>query len=182
VLLPELTGTGVWGAAVLAVDTLVFAVSARTPGPSSTGSTDGGSSSWPTRSRAQPHCCWCSSGRRRRRGSRWSPSGRRAAKAFSQPAGAAALPNLVDPEDLPTASVLAGASWGTMLAVGAALGGLVAGTLGTTACFVIDAVLLLLAAVLTAATTRPFIRPAAPVRERRPVHQDVGEAVGLRPP
>jgi hypothetical protein len=101
-----------------------------------------------------------------------------AAKAFSQPAGAAALPNLVDAADLPTASVLAGASWGTMLAVGAALGGLVAGTLGTTACFVIDAVLLLLAAGLTAATTRPFSDPAAPVRERRPVHQDVGEAVG----
>jgi predicted MFS family arabinose efflux permease len=65
-----------------------------------------------------------------------------------------------------------------MLAVGAALGGLVAGTLGTTACFVLDAVLLLLAAALTAATTRPFTDPSAPVRERRPVHQDVGEAVG----
>ena len=72
-----------------------------------------------------------------------------------QPAGAAALPNLVDPADLHTASVLSGASWGTMLAVGAALGGLVAGTLGTTACFVLDAALLLLAAGLTAATTRP---------------------------
>ena len=58
------------------------------------------------------------------------------------------------------------------------LGGLVAGTLGTTACFVLDAVLLLLAAALTAATTLPFTDPAAPVRERRPVHQDVGEAVG----
>jgi hypothetical protein len=74
--------------------------------------------------------------------------------------------------------VLAGASWGTMLAVGAALGGLVAGTLGTTACFVLDAVLLLLAAGLTASTRRPFTDPTAPVRQRRPVRQDVGEAVG----
>jgi len=65
-----------------------------------------------------------------------------------------------------------------MLAVGAALGGLVAGTLGATVCFVVDAVLLLGAAALTASTTRPFSDPAAPVRERRPVHKDVGEAVG----
>jgi len=100
------------------------------------------------------------------------------AKAFTQPATTAALPNLVDPEDLATASILNGASWGTMLAVGAALGGLVAGTLGVTACFVIDAGLLLGAAALTAATTRPFTDPAAPVRERRPARHDVGEALG----
>jgi MFS family permease len=64
-----------------------------------------------------------------------------------------------------------------MLAVGAALGGLVAGTLGTSVCFVVDAVLLLGAAVLTARTTRPFSDPAAPVRDRRPVREDVGEAL-----
>jgi predicted MFS family arabinose efflux permease len=101
-----------------------------------------------------------------------------AGKAFAQPAGTAALPNLVDDEDLAVASVLSGASWGTMLAVGAALGGLVAGTLGTTVCFVLDALLLLTAAVLTASTTRPFSDPGAPVRERRPVRHDLGEALG----
>jgi MFS family permease len=100
-----------------------------------------------------------------------------AAKAFTQPAAAAALPNLVGPDDLQAASVLNGASWGTMLAVGAALGGLVAGTLGTTACFVIDACLLLGAAVLVARTAKPFSDPAAEPRPRRPVREDVGEAL-----
>ena len=100
-----------------------------------------------------------------------------AAKAFSQPAGAAALPNLVRPEDLAVASVLNGASWGTMLAVGAALGGLVAGTLGRDVCFLLDAGLLLTAALLVARTHAPFSDPLAPPRERRPVREDLGEAV-----
>ena len=65
-----------------------------------------------------------------------------------------------------------------MLAVGAALGGLVAGTLGTTVCFVLDAVLLLGAAALTASTTRPFSDPSVPVRERRPARHDIAEALG----
>ena len=179
VLLPELTGTGVWGAAVLAVDTLVFALVGPYAGTIVdrldrrrvivVANTVAGLAALLlvlVRTEATAWIALVAIGVVA------------AAKAFSQPAGAAALPNLVDPEDLPTASVLAGASWGTMLAVGAALGGLVAGTLGTTACFVLDAALLLLAAGLTAATTRPFTDPNAPVRERRPVHQDVGEAVG----
>ena len=179
VLLPELTGTGVWGAAVLAVDTLVFALVGPYAGTVVdrldrrrvivVANTVAGAAALLlvlVRSEATAWIALVAIGVVA------------AAKAFSQPAGAAALPNLVDPEDLPTASVLAGASWGTMLAVGAALGGLVAGTLGTTACFVLDAVLLLLAAALTASTRRPFTDPSAPVRERRPVRQDVGEAVG----
>jgi len=100
-----------------------------------------------------------------------------AAKAFAQPAGTAALPNLVPPEDLATASVLSGASWGTMLAVSAALGGLVAGTLGVRACFLIDAALLLTAALLVARTTTPFADPSAPPRERRSARDDVAEAL-----
>jgi MFS family permease len=179
VLLPELTGTGVWGAAVLAVDTLVFALVGPYAGTVVdrldrrrvivVANTVAGLAALLlvlVRSEATAWIALVAIGVVA------------AAKAFSQPAGAAALPNLVDPEDLPTASVLSGASWGTMLAVGAALGGLVAGTLGTTACFVLDAVLLLLAAALTAATRRPFSDPGAPVRERRPVRHDVGEAVG----
>jgi predicted MFS family arabinose efflux permease len=65
-----------------------------------------------------------------------------------------------------------------MLAVGAALGGLVAGTLGPTACFVATALLLWLAALLVARTSRPFTDPATPVRERRPALQDIAEAAG----
>ena len=45
-----------------------------------------------------------------------------AAKAFYLPAGSAALPNVVDPEDLAAANVLSGSVWGTMVVVGASLG------------------------------------------------------------
>src|SRR5688500_17437170 len=50
--------------------------------------------------------------------------------AVFEPTTHAAVPNLVDPEDLPAANVLMGSAWGTMLAVGGALGGIVAATLG----------------------------------------------------
>ena len=47
--------------------------------------------------------------------------------------------NLVEDDELGEANVLIGSAWGTMLAVGAALGGLVAATLGRDAAFVINA-------------------------------------------
>jgi MFS family permease len=68
--------------------------------------------------------------------------------AFFQPASGASLPNLVAPEDLAAANTLTSASWGTMLAVGAALGGVVAGTLGREAAFLIDATSFLVSALL----------------------------------
>ena len=40
-----------------------------------------------------------------------------ALSAFFEPTSSAALPNLVDEEDLPVANVLLGSAWGTMLAV-----------------------------------------------------------------
>ena len=43
--------------------------------------------------------------------------------AAFEPASAAALPNLVEGEDLATANALSGSLWGTMLVVGAAVGG-----------------------------------------------------------
>ena len=78
------------------------------------------------------------------------------AKAFYSPAAAAVLPNLVDPDDLPVATVLNGAAWGTMLAVGAGLGGLAATLIGPHWCFAIDAVSFLLSGLYTWRTTRPF--------------------------
>ncbi len=178
VLLPELTGTGVWGAALLAVDTLVFALAAPYAGTVVdrldrrrvivVANTVAGLAALLlvlVRSAATAWIALVVIGVVA------------AAKAFSQPAGAAALPNLVGPDDLATASVLNGASWGTMLAVGAGLGGLVAGTLGVRVCFLLDAGLLLLAAGLTAATTRPFTDPSVPPRPRRAVREDVGEAL-----
>jgi MFS family permease len=79
-----------------------------------------------------------------------------AAKALYSPASQAALPNLVDPEDLPTANAIGGSAWGTMLVVGASLGGLVAGLVGAYPSFVIGAACLAMAATLTVRVRRPF--------------------------
>ena len=59
--------------------------------------------------------------------------------AFSaafDPAVQAAAPNLVEPQDLGPANSLLGSAWGTMLAVGAAIGGVVVAVLGRDAAFV----------------------------------------------
>jgi MFS family permease len=59
--------------------------------------------------------------------------------AVFEPTSSAALPNLVDRRRLPEANVLIGSAWGTMLAVGAGLGGLVAVVLGRDIAFAINA-------------------------------------------
>lgn len=71
-----------------------------------------------------------------------------AAKAFAQPAGGAATPNLVPLEDLALATVMNGIAWGSMLAVGAALGGLLSAVAGTSVCFLVDAASFVLSALL----------------------------------
>jgi MFS family permease len=59
--------------------------------------------------------------------------------AVFEPSSSASLPNLVEEAELPEANVLIGSAWGTMLAVGAALGGLVAATLGRDVAFAVNA-------------------------------------------
>jgi len=76
--------------------------------------------------------------------------------AVFDPASSAAMPNVVDPEDLPVANALGGSLWGTMLAVGAAVGGVVTAVLGNDAAFVIDAVSFAASALLLAGVRRPF--------------------------
>jgi MFS family permease len=78
------------------------------------------------------------------------------AKAFYSPAASAALPNVVDPEDLPAANALGGSAWGTMLVVGGSLGGLVSAWLGPYACFGIAAGCLAFGAWLLARVRRPL--------------------------
>lgn len=68
--------------------------------------------------------------------------------AYFEPASQAALPNLVAEEDLGPATVLMGSTWGTMLAVGAALGGAVTMLLGRDASFVFDSGSFLVSAAL----------------------------------
>jgi len=179
VLLPELTGSGLWGALVLTADTLVFALVAPYAGTvvdrldrrrvMVVANLAGGAAALLLLLVRSESTAWVAL---------VGMGLIAAAKAFAHPAGAAALPNLVDRDDLSVASVLNGASWGTMLAVGAALGGLVAGTLGPTACFLATAGLLWLAALLVARTTRPFSDPSAPPRARRSARADIAEAAG----
>jgi MFS family permease len=61
--------------------------------------------------------------------------------AFFEPTVSASLPNLVEREDLPTANALIGSAWGTMVAIGAAIGGVVAATVGREITFLVYPVL-----------------------------------------
>jgi len=79
-----------------------------------------------------------------------------AAGAAFEPASSAALPNLVDKDELSRANVLIGSAWGTMLAIGAALGGIVAATLGRDATFVINAISFGVSAALIIGIRRSF--------------------------
>ncbi|HZQ79414.1 MAG TPA: MFS transporter [Acidimicrobiia bacterium] len=75
---------------------------------------------------------------------------------FFAPASQAALPNLVDAEDLPLATVMMSSTWGAMLALGAAIGGVFAIVFGRQAAFAADGLSFLLAAALIAAVRRPM--------------------------
>ncbi len=76
--------------------------------------------------------------------------------AVFDPASAAATPNLVDPEDLATATAMNGSVWGIMLAVGAALGGVVSAVFGRDTAFLVDAASFLASAALLAGVRRRF--------------------------
>ena len=87
--------------------------------------------------------------------------------AFFEPARSAAIPSVVAPEELVAANALGGITWSAMLAIGAALGGIVVGTLGTSAAIVIDALSFLLSAYFIARV------PLSP----RPAHSGAGSGL-----
>ena len=60
----------------------------------------------------------------------------------------AALPNIVDDEDLITANAIDSASWSTALCIGAMLGGITVSVWGTDVAFIIDSYTFLLSALL----------------------------------
>ncbi|HEU4426948.1 MAG TPA: MFS transporter [Pilimelia sp.] len=78
------------------------------------------------------------------------------AKAFYSPAASAALPNLVAPEDLAPANAIAGSVWGTMTIVGASVGGVLSAVFSPYTCFWIAAVGLAVAAAVTWRIRRPM--------------------------
>ena len=76
--------------------------------------------------------------------------------SFHDPVAAAATPNIVAPEDLATAQSLMGAVWGSMLLVGAGLGGVVAEVFGMEAAFIVDALSFAVSAMLIAGIRAPM--------------------------
>lgn len=77
--------------------------------------------------------------------------------ALFEPTSSASLPNLVDEAELPEANILIGSSWGTMLAVGAALGGAVAAAFGREVAFVVNAGSFAASAALIVGIRRSFV-------------------------
>jgi MFS family permease len=69
---------------------------------------------------------------------------------FYFPARNAILPDLVTPQELGAANALSSATWSTMLALGAALGGIVSGLWGIYPAFTIDALSFIASAFLVA--------------------------------
>jgi MFS family permease len=162
VLLPELTGSGVWGALVLAADTGINALLLPYAGTiadrfdrrkiliaANVGALVAASLLFFVRSAATAPLALVAVG------------AMAVAKAFYSPAGTAALPNVVDPEDLAAANAVSGSSWGTMTIVGASLGGVVSGAFGPYVSFVVAVVSLAAGAVLTGLIRRPLQAPSA---------------------
>jgi MFS family permease len=156
-LLPKLTGSGLWGGLVLAVDTGAIALLMPVAGPVADrldrrviiiGTTT-------VSIVAVLTLQFVRSG-----GTAWialaAIAVAAAAKAFYSPAASAALPNVVDAEDLPLANAIGGSAWGTMLVVGASLGGIVSSLAGPYACFAAAAVCLVPALLLQLRIRRPL--------------------------
>jgi MFS family permease len=97
--------------------------------------------------------------------------------AYFEPASQAALPNLVAPEELASANILMGSTWGTMLAAGAALGGAVTMSFGRDTAFVVDSASFILSAILLWRIRSPFAEAREQHREHPPLRQSVGETI-----
>lgn len=160
VLLPELTGSGVWGALVLAADTGINALLLPFTGTfadrfdrrkilmaANLAAIVAALLLFAVRSAATAPLALVAVG------------AMAVSKAFYSPAASAALPNVVAIEDLAAANAVAGSSWGTMTIVGASLGGVVSSVFGPYVSFGVAAICLLLAAALTALIRRPLQAP-----------------------
>jgi MFS family permease len=97
--------------------------------------------------------------------------------AYFEPASQAALPNLVAEDELAPANVLMGSTWGTMLAVGAGLGGIVTMRFGRDAAFIVDAVSFLASAGILAMIRARFSEERAPQQEHPPLVESVRETL-----
>ena len=101
--------------------------------------------------------------------------------AVFEPTSSASLPNLVDDDELGEANVLIGSAWGTMLAVGAAIGGLVAATFGRDVAFVANAASFAASGFLIVGITRPLKRRGHEGSHQMPRGglRGIGESIGV---
>ncbi|MEO3741998.1 MFS transporter [Plantactinospora sp. B5E13] len=185
VLLPKLTGSGVWGALVLAVDTGVLALLLPYAGTvadrvdrkkimivANLTALAAVLLLFGVRSAATAWLALLAIG------------AVAVAKAFYSPAAQAALPNVVDPVDLAPANAVAGSAWGTMTVVGASLGGVLTAAVGPYACFWVAAVGLAVAAGLAWLIRRPLQAPrdhTAPVPRPWAAIREALAYIGARP-
>ncbi|MER6595569.1 MFS transporter [Micromonospora purpureochromogenes] len=160
VLLPKLTGSGVWGALVLALDTGVVAL--LLPYTGTIADRFDRKKIMMVANVAALLGVLLLLGVRSA-GTAWLAMLAIAvvavAKAFYSPAAQAALPNVLDPDELAAGNAVAGSAWGTMTVVGASLGGVLSAAAGPYACFWVAAVGLALAAGLAALIRRPLQAP-----------------------
>ncbi|MEU7616897.1 MFS transporter [Micromonospora rifamycinica] len=178
VLLPELTGSGVWGALVLALDTGVLALLLPYTGTIADRFD-------------RRKVMMAANGLTllgvllllgvRDAGTAWlamvAISLVAVGKAFYSPSVQAALPNVLDPADLAAGNTVAGSAWGTMTVVGASLGGVLSAAVGPYACFWVAAVGLGLAAGLAARIRRPLQAAREPDRSTPRTWTAIGEAL-----
>ncbi len=76
--------------------------------------------------------------------------------SFFSPALSAAIPNLVSRDELISANGLSSSTWGLMLAVGAALGGIAIALVGRDAAFVINSLSFVFSATMVFLIRKPF--------------------------
>ncbi len=74
---------------------------------------------------------------------------------FFEPAKTAAIPSIVADRELVAANAISSVTWSVMLTMGAAIGGLATGWLGTDVAFVLDSATYLLSAALIASIKVP---------------------------
>ncbi|HEX8931020.1 MAG TPA: MFS transporter [Actinomycetota bacterium] len=179
VLLPKLTGSGVWGGLVLATDTGISALLLPFAGAiadrfdrrlilicANLGAFLAALLLFAVRSASTAPLAIVAVG------------AMAVAKAFYSPAASAALPNVVDPDDLAPANAIAGSSWGTMTIVGASLGGVVGTAYGPYTSFAVTAACLLTGALLTALIRRPMQAPRGEDAPRTPTWHALRESFG----
>ncbi|MEU0551544.1 MFS transporter [Micromonospora sp. NPDC005979] len=179
VLLPHLTGSGVWGALVLAVDTGIVALLLPYTGTIA--------DRFDRRKIMIVANVAALAGVLlllgvRDRGTAWlalvAIGAVAVAKAFYSPAAQAALPNVLEPHELAAGNAVAGSAWGTMTVVGASLGGVLSSAAGPYACFWVAAAGLAVAAGLATRIRRPLQVARDPLLPAQRTWSAVREALG----